>query len=68
MSLKAFHVLFITISVALTVYFAVWALNSYRASGGAAYIAIAALSLAVGAGLVVYELAFLKKTRQRGID
>jgi hypothetical protein len=60
MSLKWFHVFFITVSVLLSVILAMWAF----ANGSPVF---GALSLAAGAGLVVYESRFLRKAREMGL-
>jgi hypothetical protein len=63
MSLKAFHLVFITAATALAVGFGVWLLMAFFSEGGALNLISAILSFAVGVGLVVYERHFLKKTR-----
>jgi hypothetical protein len=57
MSLKAFHIFFITLSVLLSTGCAVWAF----AYGAEPAFGIAALVIAVG--LVFYGIAFLRKAR-----
>ena len=64
MSLRAFHVLFIALSVVLTAFFAAWAFGQYRTDGAMSYLLTAAGSLAAGIGLVVYAVGFLKKTKR----
>jgi hypothetical protein len=64
MSLRAFHLLFIALSVILTAFFAAWAAGQYRIEHDSGYIVAAAVSLAAGAGLAVYGAAFQRKTRQ----
>ncbi len=64
MSLKKFHVLFITLSVGLCVFFGVWCVRIYLVQDGGSYAALAALSLAAAIGLVVYEVWFLRKMRE----
>jgi hypothetical protein len=64
MSLRAFHLLFIALSVVLTAFFAAWALGQYRAEGGIGFALTAVGSLAAGIGLVIYAAAFLKKTKR----
>ncbi len=64
MSLRAFHLLFITLSVLLAVFCAGWAGTEFRADQGAIYALGSALSLAAAAGLAVYGAAFRKKTRR----
>lgn len=64
MSLKAFHVVFITAASALAFGFGVWMLREYRGADGAASDLIWAISsMAVGLGLLVYEGFFLKKLK-----
>ena len=63
MSLKAFHLLFIGLSIVLAVFFAVWATGQYRADHGMGYLATAVVSLAASGALVAYGAAFRRKTR-----
>jgi hypothetical protein len=65
MSLKAFHLLFISLSIALAIIFGLWAMDGYRnGSGGMGYLTTAVASFAAAAGLVWYEALFLKKVRR----
>ena len=65
MSLKAFHVLFITASSALAFGCGVWGLRDYFSPDGRAGDLIFGLgSLAVGIGLILYERYFLKKLKR----
>jgi hypothetical protein len=64
MSLRAFHLLFIVMSVILTAFFAAWAFGEYRAGQSLAYAVTAVASLAAGIGLIVYLAAFMKKTKR----
>ena len=63
MSLKAFHLVFVSLSVLLMLGLTVWCVGNYRRDGGALDLVCAALSLAVAAGLVVYGKFFLKKLK-----
>jgi hypothetical protein len=63
MSLKAFHVVFISASVLLAFGFAAWCLGSPQGVGGGRLVAALA-SAASGLGLVGYEVWFLKKMRR----
>jgi hypothetical protein len=67
-SLKRFHVLFISLSVVLCVWFALWAFGEYQTQGGGAYLVTALASFAVSGALVVYEIGFLRKCRKVGIS
>ena len=63
MSLRAFHVLFIALSVALAGFVAAWAAGQYRLAHDATYAAAAVASMAGAAALAVYGRTFLRKTR-----
>jgi hypothetical protein len=63
MSLRAFHLLFIAVSVVLTAYFGAWAIGEYRSGQDGAYLAAGLVSLASGVALAVYGALFQKKTR-----
>jgi FlaG/FlaF family flagellin (archaellin) len=64
MSLRAFHLLFIALSVILTAFFAAWAIGQYRVLNDAVYLLAAAVSIASGIGLAVYGAAFQRKTKR----
>jgi hypothetical protein len=65
MSLKAFHVIFITAASALAFGFGVWLLNAYRSPEGATSdLKWAIASIVCGLGLLVYEGFFLKKLKK----
>lgn len=61
MSLKAFHVVFISASVLLAFGFAAWCLGAPEAGTGR--VAAAVVSVAGGLALAGYEAWFLRKTR-----
>ena len=64
MSLRAFHLLFIALSVVLTAFFAAWAFGEYRANNALSYAATGVGSLAAGVALAIYGVAFQKKTKR----
>jgi hypothetical protein len=65
MSLKAFHLLFITAATALAVGCAIWGLKAYFSEGGrGSDLAFGLGSIAVSVGLVLYERYFLKKLKR----
>lgn len=65
MSLKAFHVIFITAACALAFGFGVWMLRDYlSAEGTAGDLWLSIASFASGIGLVFYERYFLKKLKK----
>lgn len=63
MSLKAFHVLFITASVALAFWFGWFELSSYAESKAAAELWFGVGSCITGIGLIAYGIYFLKKLK-----
>jgi hypothetical protein len=62
-SLRAFHLFFIALSIVLAAFVAAWAASQYRELHHAGYALAVAASLATGAGLVFYGAAFQRKTR-----
>lgn len=64
MSLKAFHLVFITASTLLAFGFGAWLLRNYFSPDGrVSELLFGLVSIAAGVGLIVYERYFLKKTR-----
>ena len=63
MSLRAFHLLFILLSVVLAVFVAAWASGQYRAQQEVGYAIAGVAALAAAGGLVMYAAAFRRKTR-----
>ena len=64
MSLRAFHLFFIALSVVLTAFVAAWAVGQYRVLHDATYVAAAVASLASGVGLALYGAVFQRKTKR----
>jgi hypothetical protein len=64
MSLKAFHVIFITASSALSFGCGIWELKNYFGTEGRAMDLLFGLGcFAAAVGLIVYERYFLKKLK-----
>ena len=64
MSLKAFHVIFITAASALAFGCGVWMLGMYRSPDGVTSdLTWGVAALGAGVGLLVYEGFFLKKLK-----
>jgi hypothetical protein len=63
MSLRAFHLLFIALSIVLAAFLAAWAVGQYRVGHEIVYLGAGAVSLATAAVLAVYAVAFQRKTR-----
>ena len=68
MSLKAFHIIFITLSVALCLLFGVYA--GYQALTQSSLLMVLAglVSIGCGVGLVFYGTRFLRKLKSEGIS
>ena len=63
MSLRAFHLFFIAVSVVLAAFFAAWAGGQYSAGNEPIYLVVAVLSLGSGLALAVYAVMFQRKTK-----
>jgi hypothetical protein len=65
MSLKAFHLVFITASCALAFGCGVWALKDYFSPDGVTSdLVFGLVSFAIGVALIIYERYFLKKLKK----
>jgi hypothetical protein len=63
MSLKAFHLVFITAASILAFWFGAWMYRAYQAEGQQSDLIYAVASLTVGVALLVYEGFFIKKLK-----
>jgi FlaG/FlaF family flagellin (archaellin) len=63
-SLRAFHLLFIALSVVLAAFVAAWAIGQYQAAHAVTYAVTSVAALASGVGLACYGAAFQRKTRR----
>jgi hypothetical protein len=63
-SLKAFHVIFISAAVLLAVWLGLWAWDQRQATGAGSWLGLTCGAFAAAVGLVAYEVWFLRKTRQ----
>lgn len=64
MSLRAFHVVFISLSVLLCWGFAAWCLTSQAAHGSSAYHFVGPAALLCGCALILYGVKFREKMRR----
>ena len=65
MSLKFFHIFFISLSTVLSLWFGIWCLRvHYQAGGSLGYLLAAIASFVAGALLVYYGNKFFKKMRK----
>jgi hypothetical protein len=63
MSLKAFHILFVTVSTLLAVWFTVWSFTHYGAGAGTLYLVSGIGGCLLVIGLPIYGVWFLKKMK-----
>ncbi|MBI1802836.1 MAG: hypothetical protein HY033_01135 [Ignavibacteriae bacterium] len=63
MSLKAFHIFFISVSILLALGFAGWMIQEYAHDGKILTLAGALTSVVVGVALAIYGFRFLRKLR-----
>ena len=68
MSLKAIHILFITLSILLTAGLGGWCANAYLEENDSSYLILASISLAAFLGLVGYARWFIRKLRRGELD
>jgi hypothetical protein len=61
MSLKAFHLVFVTVSVLLMLVMAAWNFGNYRDDGSTKDLVWGVVALGAAVMLVVYGKVFLKK-------
>lgn len=66
MSLKAVHIFFILLSIALAAGFGAWAVRNYQTTGSLVNLWLGIASFACGAALVGYLVWFVKGTVLKG--
>ena len=68
MSLRAIHLVFIAASILLAVFTTVWGILMFMSERGVAgHLAFAVISFAAVAGMSVYAVRFVRKTRAIGM-
>ena len=63
MTLKGVHIVFVTASTILCVFFGLWAAVQYSGTPSTGYIATSIISFVCAIGLVVYGIKFSKKIK-----
>ena len=63
MSLKAFHIFFVTVSIRFSLGFVIWSLREYNQAGGAQNLIMAISAGVFGVALIWYGGWFLRKVR-----
>ncbi|HEY6842678.1 MAG TPA: hypothetical protein VI391_00790 [Thermoanaerobaculia bacterium] len=64
MSLRIFHVVFVTVSIALSIFVAIWGVHEYVVSRSNGALALSAVFIACGVILVWYANRVFKKLRE----
>ena len=64
MSLRIFHIIFVTISIALSVFVTIWGVREYMMTRSMGALGLAAVFLAGGVILVWYANRAFKKLRE----
>jgi hypothetical protein len=63
MSLRIFHVIFITVSIALSIFVAVWGVREFAATRSTGALALAIVFVAGGVALVLYAGKAFRKLK-----
>ena len=63
MSLKSFHIVFVSVSILLTIGFGLWAVRDYQAAGDRTSLYMGIGSFLVTILLAIYGVWFLKKLK-----
>ncbi len=63
MSLKAFHIFFIIVSILLAIGFAAWEVNNYLLSGNVLQLLGGIVAVLAAIGLTLYGIRFMKKLK-----
>jgi len=66
MSLKGFHILFVTLSTVLAFGFGLWSLNAYMVNTELMMLALGMFSIAGGGFLIWYGIRIRRKLNQLG--
>ena len=66
MSLKAFHVVFISLSILLSLGIGGWGIQSYFSDSNDVGVLVGLFFLLLGLGLVYYERKFIRKFKHVG--
>jgi hypothetical protein len=64
MSLRIFHIVFVTVSVMLALFVGIWGIRAYLATREAGWLALGIVFLASGAVLVVYGKRVFRKLKE----
>lgn len=66
MSLKAFHIFFVALSIVMFLGVGAWGTNEYLSAGSTLGAALAASCFILGAGLIVYGFRVYRKLAELG--
>ena len=64
MSLRIFHIIFVTVSIALSVFVTIWGVREYVSTRSVGALVLALVFLALGVTLVFYAGRVFKKLRE----
>jgi len=64
MSLRIFHIVFVTVSIALSIFVTIWGVREFIATRSSGAIALSAAFLACGVVLVFYAGRVFRKLRE----
>ena len=66
MSLRAFHIAFIVVSIALSLVVTAWGVREFLDDASANALAVGCAAALTGVGLVIYGVKFFRKLQELG--
>ena len=66
MSLRAFHIAFIVVSIVLSLVVTVWGVREYLSAGAVSALVVGIVALASGIAMVIYGVRFFRKLQDLG--
>lgn len=64
MSLRIFHIIFVTVSIALSIFVAIWGVREYMATKSSGALSLAGVFIVAGIVLVIYAGRVFQKLRE----
>lgn len=63
MSLKAFHIIFISLSILLAIGCGIWEFNNFAANRDGVHLLLGSGAIIAAGGLIIYAVRFMRKLK-----